>query len=83
MAPFALTKGLMLKTMPNRSDKGLTLEMSAFFYPLRCLIYVFNLVVNTKLPANAQNVWLSFKTLYDGQFTSSTQLIILNYPGVW
>ena len=33
------------------SDEGLTLETSAF-YPLRWLIYVFNPVVNTKLPAN-------------------------------
>ena len=34
----------------NRSDEGLTLETSAF-YPLRWLIYVFNSVVITKLPA--------------------------------
>ena len=32
----------------RRSDEGLTLETSAF---LRWLIYVFNPVVNTKLPA--------------------------------
>ena len=32
------------------SDKGLTLETSAF-YSLRWPIYVFNSVVNTKLPA--------------------------------
>ena len=36
----------------RRSDEGLTLETSAF---LRWLIYVFNPVVNTKLPA-IQNV---------------------------
>ena len=35
---------------PNHSDEGLTLETSAF-YPLWWLIYVFNPVVNTKLPA--------------------------------
>ena len=35
----------------NRSDEGLTLEHQ-LFYPLRWLIYVFNPVVNTKLPAN-------------------------------
>ena len=35
----------------NRSDEGLTLETSAFFTLLRWLIYVFNSVVNTKLPA--------------------------------
>ena len=32
------------------SDEGLTLETSAF-YPLRWLIYIFNSVLNTKLPA--------------------------------
>ena len=37
--------------MTERLDEGLTLETSAFFYPLRWLIYVFNPVVNTKLPA--------------------------------
>ena len=42
-----LGKGWQCK---NRSDEGLTLETSAFFYPLRWLIYVFNPVVNTKLP---------------------------------
>ena len=39
-----------LPLIANRSDEGLTLETSAF-YPLRWLIYVFNPVVNTKLPA--------------------------------
>ena len=34
----------------NHSNEGLTLETSAF-YSLRWLIYVFNPVVNTKLPA--------------------------------
>ena len=34
----------------NRSDEGLTLETSAFL-PFWWLIYVFNPVVNTKLPA--------------------------------
>ena len=32
-------------------DEGLTLETSAFFYPLRRPIYIFNSVVNNKLPA--------------------------------
>ena len=35
-----------IERLTNRSDEGLTL-----FYPLRWLIYVFNPVVNTKLPA--------------------------------
>ena len=43
------------QTIPlyNRSDEGLTLETSGFF--LRWLIYVFNSVVNTKLP-----LWLRY-----------------------
>ena len=35
------------------------------------------IVLSTELSANAQNV--SFVTLYGGQFTLSTQLIILKY----
>ena len=33
-----------------------------------------------RLRANARNVIVSLKTLHDGQFTFSTQLITLNYP---
>ena len=36
--------------LQSLDDKGLTLEMSAF-YSLQWPIYVFNSVVNTKLPA--------------------------------
>ena len=39
-----------------------------------------NIVLSTELRANAQNV--SFVTLYSGQFTLPTQLIILNYPDI-
>ena len=39
---------LLRKYDIHRSDEGLTLETSAF---LRWLIYIFNPVVNTKLPA--------------------------------
>ena len=42
---------ILLYHLSDRSDEGLTLETSAFFYFLRWLIYVFNPVVNTKLPA--------------------------------
>ena len=40
-------ESIVVKTI----DEGLTLETSAFFYPLRRPMYVFNSVVNTKLPA--------------------------------
>ena len=39
--------GDLVLTTISRSNKGLTLETSAF---LRWLIYIFNPVVNTKLP---------------------------------
>ena len=45
---------IMVNSITNRSDEGLTLETSAFL-PLRWLIYAFNSVVNTKLPAMSIN----------------------------
>ena len=43
--------GGRVQQVPYRSDEGLTLETSAtLFYPLRWSVYIFNSVVNTKLP---------------------------------
>ena len=67
----------------NRSDEGLTLETSAFC-PLRWLIYVFNSVVNTKLPKihiSHQNVHFRWQnaqqSVYDGnRKTNKTNKVV-------
>ena len=55
---------------------------SSFYYAR-----VFWIVFNNNLLETRKSLWqrakarnTSFKTLYDGQFTLSTQLIALNYP---
>ena len=55
---------------------------SSFYYAR-----VFWIVFNNNLLETRKSLWqrakarnVSFKTLYGGQFTLSTQLIILNYP---
>ena len=60
-------------------EEGVTLETSAF-YPLRWLIYVFNSVVNTKLPAVIIKTWvmpiLRVVTLY----RNLIQCLVTTYP---